>query len=74
MRREILRAGLRTDSAKVGIHTIRGFCGNDPGDLKWLGDKADSRIAPENCGLLFPTKVDPGAGAGGAQFRSFARP
>jgi hypothetical protein len=26
------------------------FCGNDPGDPKRLGDKADSRIAPETCG------------------------
>jgi hypothetical protein len=44
------------NSAKVGIHTISGFCGNDPGDLKWPGDKLDSRIAPETCGPLSPQK------------------
>jgi hypothetical protein len=48
--------GLRTNSVKGEIHTISGFCGNDPGDLKWLGDEADSRIAPETCGPLSPQK------------------
>jgi hypothetical protein len=46
----------RMKSVKVGIHTISGSCGNDPGDLKWLGDKADSRIAPETCRPLSPQK------------------
>jgi hypothetical protein len=40
----------------LAICTIGGFCGNDPGDLKWLGDKADSGIAPKNSGPRSPRK------------------
>jgi hypothetical protein len=56
-------AGPGTNSAEVTICTIGGFCGNDPGDLKWLGDKVDSRIAPETSGPLSSQKVDPGVGS-----------
>src|SRR6516165_3960034 len=55
--REGFPPGLRTNSVKVQIHTISGFRGNAPGDLKWLGDKADSRIAPETCRRLSPQKL-----------------